>query len=200
MANTKMSALAAAAALDGTELTHLVQSSANVQSTALAVAQSGIQLLGAHDLSVDTLDSGNEIIIDTNGAKIILVDLREPTFAVADGVNMQVSDNTGSTYFSASNDYEEYNFRNGGAAANINRSEFRITLADTASGTGFFIFSGFNDASVNPSGFGMFATSTTPYSVRSYLTDPSVGIVNYIKFFSNGGNAATGGHLTVYGL
>lgn len=198
MADTKISALTDAGTLDGTEEMPLVQSSTTKRATAAEVAAVGTKVISVYDLSVNTLDSGNEIEIDVSAYRSISISMYGVTFGSSDAVNMRVSTDGGSTFKSGSTDYEFWRHTDSSTNISQDSSYFVITPGSTSELFFSGVFDGFNNASREVAGRGMLGSASAVFSI--FQKTKSIGAAaDAIQFYSGSGNAATGGTLVVEG-
>jgi len=158
---------------------------------------SSLELIGSYDLSVQTLDTGNEIDVDLTGyisAKVIVID---STFGTSSGVRLRLSDDNGSTFYSTST-YESHRW-NDGFSSNTALDGIPITTSNTTTTFGITDIFNLNQGGLNVFYQGNYGTSTGGSSQYGYLS-ATTSAVSHLRAYSENGNAATGGTMVIYGL
>ena len=157
-------------------------------------------LLGQWDLSVDTLDSGNEIVVtDIDLYDELHVQVITATVASSDVIAFQLSDDGGSTWKTGSSDYSQDLVNSTFENTNGALDRIAITTGGTTGGNqvqSFAVirFMGRSDVRTDSSAHGV---GTQNGLIRGHRVVAEVN--DAIRFFSVGGNAFTAGQLTVFG-
>jgi len=153
--------------------------------------------LGEWDLSVDTLDSGNEIeLTGVDAYDELTIQLYDATVGSADSIIIQTSTDGGTTWNTTSGDYKQ-TFTNDAFAS---RDVSVTGLALTGNGTtnlhamATLQLMGKADAHTAIRSIGAGTANSIIVSFRDVQETN-----NAIRLLSSSGNAFTGGFLTVYG-
>lgn len=160
-------------------------------------ASGGLELIGVYDLSTYTLDAGNEIEVDVSGYSAVEYQITDGAFGSADNVSLRFSDGS---VFSGASDYAQsvLNDVSAGSLASPSASYINICKSGTSNIEGFGQILGLGNPDVVPTVRALTYNASSSQIRGGKLAVGHTGITA-IQVFSQGGNAATGGKLTLWG-
>lgn len=156
-------------------------------------------VIGTYDLSVNTLDAGNEIDIDVSTYDKLEFILTDGTVGSSDVVIVRVSDDAGVSFDAGASDYKRHEFSDAAATNNVGVSWMRLSGGSgTAELSCFAEMRGLNDANVKTmlSGYGASSTGSVQYQFYRDVKQAD----DYIRVTTLNGNAMTAGTLQIVGI